>query len=328
MEKINENPARVLLTKTEKKGLFSKKEITMYAVGDENGNPLSDYVFSKICPYEDGFADATSKKGVHVLLDTDGQVVLFPSYEACRVYAKNGYLTIFQPGNQISDAAVMDSIWPDPDSAERNNNVSFGPRGLGIVENQQKKILVSPDDANFLKVFGDIVLYGKIYGLNPYGEGILDSSDKLGIGILSGYYLKSVLPCRYNHVEYLWDRVVAVGRVIVTNKKEVGLLSDKIRTTHQVGFRLFDVDKGWVNDLVFGQIMRLNDSTFSATLFPHIRPEDLTHRQTGKEAFRGKGLLDFRDPTPVVLNDRYEIVPDAKISLELRGLFAAENNSD
>ncbi len=62
MEKINENPVRVLLTQTEKKGLFSKKEVPVYAIGDENGTPLTEYEFSSIKPFEDGFAVALRKK--------------------------------------------------------------------------------------------------------------------------------------------------------------------------------------------------------------------------------------------------------------------------
>ena len=58
MQIINKDPVRYILEQTVKKRLFSKKEVTKYAIGDENGQPLTGYDWAVIHPYEDGISMA------------------------------------------------------------------------------------------------------------------------------------------------------------------------------------------------------------------------------------------------------------------------------
>ena len=46
MQIINQDPIRYLLEQTVKKGFFSKKEVIKYAIGDENGQPLTEWLGS------------------------------------------------------------------------------------------------------------------------------------------------------------------------------------------------------------------------------------------------------------------------------------------
>lgn len=298
MEKINENPVRVLLTQTEKKGLFSKKEVPVYAIGDENGTPLTEYEFSSIKPFEDGFAVALKKKGGRILLDTNGKEVL-PNYRNYNICVKNGFLTLYKPSTTSSEDSILNAIWQDPASEIRNNTMPYWARGLA---NKNQEILIDPQKNTFLQIFGDIVLYGEWSVVSP-------DYSKLGVGKLSGDQLVSVLPCVYNHVEYLWDRILAVGRFHVTKTRTPSSLTkDTITVTSRLAVQLYNIDKGWVSDLIFGNIFRTDGGNFSAVIYPHIRPEDLTHQQSVGEAFSGAGLLDLRDPKEVLLNDRFEIL--------------------
>ncbi len=61
---INEEPKRYLLSQTTvKRSLFSKKELTLYAVGDENSKPLTGYEYEHIEPYENGLTSAYTNYG-------------------------------------------------------------------------------------------------------------------------------------------------------------------------------------------------------------------------------------------------------------------------
>lgn len=175
----------------------------------------------------------------------------------------------------------------------------YWARGLA---NKNQEILIDPKKNTFLQIFGDIVLYGEWSVVSP-------DYSKLGVGKLSGDQLVSVLPCVYNHVEYLWDRILAVGRFHVTKTRTPSSLTkDTITVTSRLAVQLYNIDKGWVSDLIFGNIFRTDGGNFSAVIYPHIRPEDLTHQQSVGEAFSGAGLLDLRDPKEVLLNDRFEIL--------------------
>lgn len=297
MGNLNNDPVRVLLSQTEKKGLFSKKEVSSYAVGDENGAPLTAYEFSLISPYEDGFTYAVKKKGGPVLLDLAGKEVL-PSYSgAFSIRPKNGYLTIFRSSSKFSGDAVMLDTWPDPAGEKIVPAIPYLNRGLAA---QDQKILIDPKKNSYLQIIDDIVLYGD---WSPVG---LDYC-RLGAAKLSGDSLETLLPCEYNYVQYLWDRVIAVGRYVVTKTSTPSSLTrNTVTTTAQPAFRLYHADSGWIGDRIYGEIHRTKHGNISAVIYPHIRPEDLTHRQTMGEAFSGAGLLNFKDPKKVVLNDRFE----------------------
>ena len=297
MERICDDPVRYLLAQTEKKGLFSKKEVTVFAVGDENGTPLTAYEFASVGPYTDGFASAQKKKGGSVLLGTDGKPVL-PEYGAYAIRPKNGYLTLYRSSVQYSGDTAMDEIWRDPAAENTKPKTPYWPRGLA---SSRQEILIDPKKNTFLQIFGDIVLYGNWSTVG------LDYCS-LGVGRFAGGGLVPVLPCVYNHAEYLWGRLVAVGRYVVNKTTTASSLTkNTVTVTSTLAFMVYDADSGKpVSDLVFGGIHRTDKGNISAVVYPHIRAEELTHRQSVGEAFSGAGLLDFKDPKKVVLNDRFE----------------------
>lgn len=280
--KINDDPVRYELSQTTvKKGLFSKKEIVRCALGDENGDPLTPFEYGNISQYTDGFAETLYKPGTTSVcvasIDINGKFML-------RKYNDSGYHVKWDNGY------FLITRWN-------------GYKGLAT---REEKVLIEPQDNNYLEITGDIVLYGNMAG----GAGP-DYND-MGIGKLAGDALIPVIPRRYNHVQYIDGRVVCAGRYAVNKTRTAAsLTTDKVTVTARLAFQLFSVDTGKLNDLVFGEIHKTDNGNYSAVVYPNIRPEELLHRQTVGEAFSGEGLLDFSGEKRVVLNERFEF-PNAK----------------
>ncbi len=269
--KICDDPIRhVLSQETEKKGLFSKKSVTMYALGDENEQPLTAYEFISIESCGCGLFAAARKKGEKpIILDSSGaQLLKAYSDKSYAIRCENGLLCLSR-------------------GAER---------GLAAIDGS---VLVEPK-GNFLKVEGDIVLYGKVSSVGP-------DYNETGIGRIEGNKLVPVVPCVYNHVQVLWDRVVAAGRyVVTTTRTATSLTRDTVTKTTRLAFELYSADTGEkVSDLIFGEIHRTQKGNYSAKVYPNIKSAELTHRQTTSEAFSGAGLLDFRGEKQVTLNADY-----------------------
>lgn len=274
--KINDEPIRYALSQTTtKKSLFSKKEITKYAIGDENRNELTPYEFFWIKPYENGIANAclAKKNGspIFVCIDTDGRQMLKP-------YNDSGYNVSWDNGYY---------------------SVNRGIGSLGLAA-RNETVLIEPKGNNYLERIGDIVLYGD---RSPVG---LDYCE-LGIGKLVGNEMVRIVPRKYNHVQILEGRVVLAGRYVVTKTTTPSSLTkDRITTTSRLAFQLYSVDTGKINDLVFGEIHKTKNGNYSAIVYPKIKPEELLHRQTVGEAFSGAGLLDFSDKKRIVLDADFE----------------------
>ena len=108
MQIINKDPVRYILEQTVKKRLFSKKEVTKYAIGDENGQPLTGYDWAVIHPYEDGISMAQRHpQGIKFPLDLMGQEIL-KAYAGYQVRPKNGYLFIALSHKSMTVEQILD----------------------------------------------------------------------------------------------------------------------------------------------------------------------------------------------------------------------------
>ncbi len=267
--KICDDPIRYVLSQEEtKKGLFSKKSVTMLALGDENRQPLTAYEFDAIEPCGDGFFSAKRKKSA-IVLDANGAQML-------KAYSDKSFAVRYENGLFFLTRGAEKGL------AARDGSVLVEPKG------------------NLLEVVDDIVLYGRVSTVGP-------DYNEAGIGRIEGNTLVPVVPCVYNHVQVLWDRVVAAGRYVVTTTRTASSLTrDTVTKTTRLAFELYSADTGErVSDLIFGEIHRTDKGNFSALVYPNIKSEELTHRQTAGEAFSGAGLLDFRGEKKVVLGPDY-----------------------
>lgn len=297
MQIINQDPIRYLLEQTVKKGFFSKKEVIKYAIGDENGQPLTEYDWAVISPYEDGICMAQRHpQGIKFPLDLMGQEIL-KSYAGYQVRPKNGYLFLALTHKSMTVEQIMDMSWSD--SAENSENMMpYWSRGIA---NRRQKILIDPKKNTFLKVQGDLVLYGSSSTVGM-------DYNKLGIGRLEDGELIPLIPCEYNYVEVLSENYVAAGRVIVTETTQVASLTkNQVSVTNRAAVQIFSAEDGSpVSDRIYGAIRRNRDGTSSAVMYPNIKPADLLHRQSAGEAFSGSGLLDFSGEKNVRLDSNYQ----------------------
>lgn len=272
MNKINDQPIRYAVGKTvTKKGLFGKKELTKFAVGNEEEEPLCAFDYDLIVPFEDGIAAAWVKNRVHYI-DLDGKQILQTYTDGVYNVTRMGdYFKIVRDGGNEKGLAYRDEA-----------------------------ILIEPK-YNFLEIQDDIVVYGD---LSPVGY----DYRKLGVGKIAEGKFISVLPCNYNFVQYFGDRMVAAGRYSVKKTSEPSsLTTNRVSVTAAPAFQIYSVDTGKLSDLVFGEIHKTDHGNYSAVIYPHVRPDELTYRQqTLSEAFNGTGLLDLSVKKNVVLNQRFE----------------------
>ena len=295
---LSNDPVRTLLEKTEKKGLFKKKEVTFYAVGDENGNPLSGYEYLGIEPYEDGFAAAKVNETRSILLDIKGEKFL-PQY------ANKGF-TITRQG----DLFVID-----------------GPSGMGVADKTGYVFIEPKHGNNVIRIYDDIVIHGKQFGKtdktiwdfngNTYTNTIYWDSYELGASRFEDGKLVPIVFSGdhfYNVVEYIDNRVLAVGRVSVNYEQvaSTGVRPGYVQQyTPRVAVRFIGADAKPLSDKIFGfkgKPKRNRDGTMDAIYYPNIRPEDLSHHQTAGEAFTGKGLLDFSGAKNVRLDQNFKVL--------------------
>ncbi len=280
MTQIHDNPPRYILEQTEtKKGLFSKKEVIKYAIGDENQHPLTGYDYDEIEEYHDGYAIVTVRKGSPKFpLDIKKYLVDLNGKQVLTSYSDSHY-KITPVGNFFQISLAQE-------------------RGL-ISKNEQ--VLIKPKENNYLEIIQDIVLYGNQSLVSP-------DYNKLGIALLTDVSLKPVVPCTYNYVQYLWNREAAVGRYVVTTTRTPSSLThDTVTKTAKAAFQIYSVDSGKpVCDLIFGDIKETKNGNYSALIYPNIRPSDLTHVQSAAEAFSGTGLLDFSNEKRITINTDYK----------------------
>ena len=272
MIKINDQPIRYAVGKTVmKKRLFGKKEQTKFAVCNEEAEPLCAFDYDSIGPFEDGIATAMVKKRVH-FIELDGKQIL-------QTYTDGAY-NVTRMGDYFKI-------------------VKNGSNEKGLVY-RDGSILIEPKH-NCLEIQDDIVIYGD---LSPVGY----EYRKLGAGKIAEGKFISVLPCNYNFVQYLGDRMVAAGRYSVTKTTSASsLTTDRVTITATPAFQIYSVDTGKLSDLVFGEIHMTDHGNYSAVIYPHVRPDELTYRQqTFSEAFHGTGLLDLSVKKHIVLNRRLE----------------------
>ncbi len=270
--KLNDSPERYALSRAEiKKGLFSKKEVIKYALGDEDQNALTEYDYDSIEPFSNGFARAAKKNGRTALLDLNGGEVLKEFTDrGYAVYPENGYFS-------ISRGALE--------------------KGLASPEG---KVLIDPKKGyNRLDISGDIVIYGRT-------STVSQEYNEYGIGRLEDGELKSVVPFGYSFAAFVDGRVVAAGRCVVSTQREIASLTrDRVITTARAAFQLYSADTGKISDLVFGELRKTEKGNYSGTVYPNIAPEELTHRQTAGEAFSGAGLPDFSKKKNIVLDKNF-----------------------
>ena len=280
---INEEPKRYLLSQTTvKRSLFSKKELTLYAVGDENSKPLTGYEYEHIEPYENGLTSAYTNygPGIHhygkdiFLIDLSGNLFL-PDYQ------KKGY-AIVPKGGAFT--------------------VSKGQK-VGLA-NTKGKILIDPENNWYIKIIGDTV----IYGLNLPGPSM---TSRLGASKLEDGKLVPLIECKYNFVDRPWDSVIVAGRVQIDTSREIASLTkDRIIKKVTGAFMLFSPVTGKpLSNYVFGQLSRESDSTMIGIVYPNVRSEDIVPRSaTFKESFLGTGGMDTYEKKEIKLNDRYEVM--------------------
>ena len=280
---INEEPKRYLLSQTVvKRSLFSKKELTLYAIGDENSKPLTEYEYEHIEPYENGLTSAYTKygPGIHkygkdvFLIDLSGRLVL-PDYQ------KAGY-----------------GVMPEGEVYK-----IFKGQKIGLA-NTDGKILIDPDKNWYIKIVGDTV----IYGLNLPGPAL---TSRLGASRLENGKLIPLIECKYNFLDRPWDGALIAGRVqIYTHREAASLFKDRVTTQVTGAFMLFSSVTGKpLSNYVFGKLDREIDGTMIGIVYPNVKPEDIIPRsETFKESFLGTGGMDTYEKKEIKLNDRYEVI--------------------
>ncbi len=296
MQVINQDPVRYILEQTVKKGIIFKKNVTKYAIGDENGQPLTDYEWEVIHPYEDGISMAQRHpQGYKYPIDLMGREIL-KDYTGYQVRPKNGLFFLSLNHKSMTVEQIMEKSWPDS-AVGGETMMPYWPRGLA---NKSQEILIDPKKNTFLEVHGNIVLYGSSSTVGM-------DYNKLGIGRLDGDKLIPLIPCEYNHVEVLSENYVAAGRVIVTKTTQAATLTtNRVFVTNKAAVRIFSAKDGApVSDQIYGNIHRNKDGTSSAVMYPNIKPEDLLHKQSMGEAFNGSGLLNFSGEKNVRLDSEY-----------------------
>lgn len=279
MKVINENPLRYELSRTEmKKKLFSKEEVTKYAIGDEDGNPITEFSFDEITPFENGFALCKVYHNQHL---RECRCFNLNGEEMMAKYADKGYYV-----ERKGDYFTLTNI------------VASNPTGLAAAD---ETLLIDPKDTNYMEIIDDFVLYGDA---SPVPE-----ASKFGAIKLSGGKGTEILPQKYSFIKYIGNRVFAAGRCVTsTSTQAASLTRDTVITTGMVAFQLYSADSGKISDMIFSDIHQTKKGNYSATVCPKIKPEELLHRQTTSEAFSGEGLMDFSKTKNVVLNENFEIM--------------------
>ena len=191
MNRINDDPIRYAVGKTvTKKGLFGKKELTKFAICNEEEEPLCAFDYDSIGSFECGIATAMVEKRIHYI-DLDGKQILKTYTDGgYRVTRMGDYFKIVQVGSNYKGLAYRD--------------------GTILLELK----------GNCLEIQDDIVIYGD---LSPVGF----EYRKLGAGKIAEGKFISVLPCNYNFVQYLGDRMVAAGRYSVLKTSTPSSLTTK-----------------------------------------------------------------------------------------------------
>ena len=296
MQIINQDPIRYILEKTVKKGLFVKKEVTKCAIGDENGQALTEYDWEVIEPYEDGVCMVQKHpRSNKLLIDLMGQQIL-KNYTGYQVRPKNGYYFLSLIHNSLTVEQIMEMSWFD--SFEKGKKtLPYLARGIA---NKSQKILIDPKKNMYLEVHGNLVLYG-----NSSTVGM--DYNRLGIGRLDDGEFIPLIPTEYNYVEVLNEDYVVAGRVIVTKTTQAATLTtNRISVTNRAAVQIFYAKTGSpVSDTIYGNVHINRDGTISATMYPNILPADLLHRQSAGEAFNGNGLLDFSGEKNVRLDSNF-----------------------
>lgn len=280
-KRINDNPARFSIPKTQtKKVLFLKKEVMRLAICDENEVPLTDFAFEYISDYNDGVVRA----GIHnksYLFDINGRPLM-------QKYTDSGYEVNYDQGRFL--------VYKKSENKE------------GLF-NKQEKALIDPEEKlsngkynNYLQCDGDIIVYG-------YRSMVSADFTKLGLGKIENGIFVSIIPPIYNIVAPFENHVYLVGRTVVSQTREVASLTrDRVTTTAKSAFQLYSADTGeTVSNLVFGEIHPTKKGNYSAIVYPRIKPDNLHHVQTFSEAFQGAGLLDFSEEKQMVLDSSFQI---------------------
>lgn len=272
MEKINTAPVRFSDAKsTVKKGLFSKKEAIKCAVCDENGSPLSEYLYDSIEAYSDGVATAhilvTSSRSKTVFLDLNGKELL-------KKYTDKGYTVTKQDGYFFINGF----------------DLCFGLAAL------DGTILIEPvTGRNKLSIADDIVIYGEISSVGP-------EYNKLQAGRLCDGKLTDILPRTYTLVSLLEGGIIAAGRMVESQTREMASLTkDIVARSVRGAFMLYSKDGTLLSDKVFGELHKTKSGNYSGTVCPKITPEDLYYKTTTSDTFNGTGGLDFSGSKQITL---------------------------
>ncbi len=277
MKQINDNPVRYELSSTiVKRVLFSKKEITVCALGDENGQPMTEYLYDCISEFKDGVAEARlSGKIISHLLLTDGSQLVPELTKKYRVsMLPNGYISLAMS--------------------------TKSPRGIAT---RDGKVLLNPASNIYMDVDaeGDTVIFGKYFPDLP-------TEAKLGVSVLEDGTLREVIPRKYNFIQRLGKHVFALGRTVDTGTatEMVSLTKNRVTTTYRSAYAIFSIDSGLLTQKVFGEFQAIPNG-FKAVYYPHIQFDQLSHSQSMGEAFWGTGKLDFRGAKIVTLDENFNI---------------------
>lgn len=283
-ELICQDPPRYRLCQvTVKKSLFGKKETTLYAIGDENLQPLTPFAYEKIFEYDEGFVLAW-EKAVQIkdkpgrLLDLNGRIAL-PKYDnmGYRVTVADGMLRI-------------------------SKGLEIGLATLG------KQILVRPADNSWVEVHGDVVIYGK--QMIP----TIPESGRLGAGRVEDGKLVPLLPLQYNFVRCPWEGCLIAGRLSsYTERTPAGLLKDKVVMSVTGMFMLFSAYTGKpLCKYAFRELNRDPEGKITGVVYPGILPGDLVRPTTGTDT-SGSTDMDFSQLMEIELDKNYEIVRQSVI---------------
>lgn len=273
MKVINNDPVRYELDKTTvKRALFSKKEIVQCALGDENKQPLTDYLYSEIEPFNNGVATAHISPKQNHLLTLDGSQLVPELAKKYRVsMLPNGYIAL-----------------------------AFGECIFQGLASKSGKIIVDPRKNTYMVSEGDTVIHGTFYPTMP-------NTGKLGVSIIDGENITEAIPQKYNAIKKLGDRIFALGRIDDTQTVTSSVhLKVQTTTSYQTAYAVFSIDKGLMTQQIFGDF-EVIPGGYRAILYPNIRFDELSHSQSLGEAFVGKGKLNFKDAKIVVLDENFNI---------------------
>lgn len=285
MKKVNENPDRYVLEKTviEKK-LFKKKEVVRFALGDENKNSLTEYIYNDIEAFENGFTIAHPAKGKNQVLDLNGVQMFKELTDKYKFYFLDGYFMI--------------------ESFIKNK---------GLVS-KEGKILIQPEKSDTFTHIDDYIIYG-------HDAGDIPEYSKFGLAYIGEDGFQPLLNKDYNYIEYLGSGYFAVGRFDVNKERQIASLTkDKVTVTTKLAVAIYSAEKalsshnnnivlskGLVSEKIYGPLKKTENGYFTV-YYPKVRPIELSHTQTASEAFSGDGLMDLKDFRKVKLNENFEML--------------------